>query len=67
MSPGWLYWVEDFVEAPELPPQIVGHTSRAGPAQKGRSWCLDGNQTGYGMLGDDGLEVRFLDDVSERR
>jgi len=41
-------------------PQIFGHTvSNAGARKKGRSWCLDGDRTCYGILHADGeLEIR---------
>ena len=37
-------------------PQVVGHTtsSRGGARSRGRSWCLDGSQTCYGILREDG-------------
>ncbi|MCC5841421.1 MAG: hypothetical protein JJT96_15000 [Opitutales bacterium] len=54
--------MEAFVDSDELPPQIVGHTSRSGPDRKGRSWCLDGEQTCYGILDGNELEVRFADE-----
>lgn len=50
----WLDWRFEFEDLPGMPPQIVGHTGRAGPAQKGRSWCLDGDQTCYGLLDQEG-------------
>lgn len=51
----WADWEFDFADDEALPPQIVGHTADCGPAGKGRSWCLDGNQTCYGLLDEDGL------------
>lgn len=57
----WLDWIDEFTDHEDLPPQIVGHTGRAGPAQKGRSWCLDGNQTCYGLLDENELQVRFTE------
>jgi len=48
----------------EIPwPQVVGHTaSSVGARQRGRSWCLDGNQTCYGVLDPSaGLEIKWLD------
>lgn len=54
----WLDWDEEFEDTLPLP-QIVGHTpSNLGARQKGRSWCLDGNQTCYGILTKAGLTVR---------
>jgi 3',5'-cyclic AMP phosphodiesterase CpdA len=55
----WLDWDHEFEDA--LPaPQIVGHTvSPLGARRKGRSWCIDGGQTCYGVLGASGeLDVR---------
>lgn len=54
----WLDWDAEFTD--ELPlPQIVGHTGNAvGARCKGRSWCIDGLQTCYGLLTPSGLEVR---------
>ena len=53
----WQDWNHEFTDA--LPcPQIVGHTaSPAGARQNGRSWCLDGHQTTYGVLTPAGLQV----------
>jgi hypothetical protein len=54
----WQDFDDEFEDALPLP-QIVGHTQGAGPRQKGRSWCLDGARTCYGVLSADGtLEVR---------
>lgn len=55
----WQDWNLEFSDG-EIPlPQIVGHTrSVTGARQNGRSWCLDGQQSCYGILGPDGLEVR---------
>ena len=46
----WLDWEDEFVD--DLPlPQIVGHTgSGIGARRNGRSWCIDGRQTCYGVL-----------------
>lgn len=53
----WLDWDEEFEDGLPLP-QIVGHTSHAtGARQNGRSWCLDGKQTCYGVLTKAGLVV----------
>lgn len=54
----WQDWNDEFVD--ELPlPQLVGHTSSSsGARQRGRSWCLDGRQTSYGVLTGSGLKVR---------
>jgi hypothetical protein len=53
----WQDWDYEFADS--LPcPQIVGHTaSPEGARQNGRSWCLDGHQTTYGVLTPDGLRV----------
>ena len=50
----WLDFNGEFRD--ELPlPQIFGHTpSAAGARRRGRSWCLDGRQTCYGLLRRDG-------------
>ncbi|MBC8010197.1 MAG: metallophosphoesterase [Burkholderiales bacterium] len=54
----WLDWDHEFEDA--LPtPQIVGHTvSALGARQSGRSLCLDGGQTCYGVLEAGELRVR---------
>jgi 3',5'-cyclic AMP phosphodiesterase CpdA len=55
----WLDWDEEFEDALPLP-QIVGHTgSNAGARQKGRSWCLDGRQSCYGVLTSSTLSVKL--------
>jgi 3',5'-cyclic AMP phosphodiesterase CpdA len=56
----WLDWDDEFAD--ELPfPQVVGHTSdESGARQRGCSWCLDGGQTCYGVLGPAGLSVRSV-------
>ncbi len=57
----WQDWDSEFAD--ELPlPQIVGHTpSPEGARRKGRSWCLDGEKTCYGILRRDGsLQVEDL-------
>lgn len=53
----WQDWDHEFTDA--LPcPQVVGHTADLGGArQNGRSWCLDGRQTTYGVLTPEGLRV----------
>ncbi|MEY4487833.1 MAG: hypothetical protein RIQ79_341 [Verrucomicrobiota bacterium] len=53
----WLDWIFEFED--NLPcPQIVGHTaSPEGARQNGRSWCLDGRQTNYGVLTAEGLRI----------
>ncbi len=56
----WLDWDEEFQD--DLPwPQIVGHTSSSqGARQKGRSWCIDGQQTCYAILsGDSELTIKY--------
>lgn len=56
----WLDWDEEFADSLPLP-QIVGHTSNAkGARQNGRSWCLDGKQTCYGVLTGKELTVRVI-------
>ena len=55
----WLDFNREFQD--DLPlPQIFGHTpSPVGARRRGRSWCLDGGQTCYGLLRRDGsLEIR---------
>lgn len=54
----WLDWDDEFSD--DLPlPQIVGHTgSEQGARRKGRSWCVDGHQTSYGMLSHEGLIIK---------
>lgn len=53
----WLDWDDEFEDGLPLP-QLVGHTRHPGEAlQGGRSWCLDGGQTTYGVLRDGVLEV----------
>jgi hypothetical protein len=55
----WLDWDEEFDDSGIPFPQIVGHTSNPiGPRQKGRSWCLDGCQTSYGILEGSELQLR---------
>jgi len=56
----WLDWDAEFRDALPLP-QIVGHTSNTrGARQKGRSWCLDGRQSCYGLLIGEELVVRTM-------
>lgn len=56
----WLDFNFEFLDEEVPLPQIVGHTTSAcGARRKGRSWCLDGSQSCYGILRADGtLEVR---------
>ena len=56
----WLDFDREFVDGEVPLPQIFGHTtSHEGARQKGRSWCLDGHQTCYGILHRDGnLEIK---------
>lgn len=59
----WQDWDAEFKD--DLPvPQIVGHTpSPEGARRKGRSWCLDGGKTCYGILWRDGtLQVKGTPD-----
>lgn len=58
----WLDWNSEFEDHPSLPPQIVGHTPHSlGPRQNGRSWCIDGNQTCWALLDENGdLQIRYL-------
>lgn len=57
----WLDFNEEFEDVLPLP-QIFGHTPGFGGARRrGRSWCLDGRQSCYGILRRGGnLEVRTL-------
>lgn len=62
----WLDFDEEFEDALPLP-QIFGHTPDFSDSlderarQKGRSWCLDGAQTIYGLLSESGeLTIRFI-------
>ena len=51
-GPLWLDWEQEFVDA--LPfAQIVGHSAGTQPRRKGRSWCIDCAQRGYGIVEDD--------------
>jgi len=61
----WLDFNFEFDDAEVPLPQIVGHTqSTNGAKQSGRSWCLDGAQSCYGVLTGDGrLEVHTLGTV----
>ncbi len=55
----WLDWDEEFVDVLPIP-QIVGHTgSKSGARQKGRSWCIDGQQSSYGILTSTALSISF--------
>lgn len=55
----WQCWTE-FEDSLPLP-QIVGHTrSQRGARQTGRSWCLDGGQTCYGLLEGPTLTVKEI-------
>jgi hypothetical protein len=55
-GPLWLDWESEFVD--ELPyRQIVGHSADQKPRQKGRSWCIDCGQRGYGIVENGELEV----------
>jgi 3',5'-cyclic AMP phosphodiesterase CpdA len=54
----WQDWDDEFNDAAIPFPQIVGHTSNpVGPRQKGRSWCLDGCQTSFGILTGSALQL----------
>lgn len=55
----WLDFNFEFSDEEVPLPQIFGHTtSHSGARQKGRSWCLDGYQSCYGILHRSGeLEV----------
>lgn len=50
-GPCWYDFQHEFTDK-EIPhPQLVGHTSsKRGPRQNGRSWCLDGRQNCYALL-----------------
>lgn len=55
----WQDWEQEFSDDDIPLPQIVGHTKSArGARQKGRSWCLDGAQSCYGLLDANGLDVQ---------
>jgi hypothetical protein len=56
----WLDFDFEFLDGEVPLRQIVGHTPSArGARPKGRSWCLDGGQSCYGILRANGdLEVR---------
>lgn len=56
----WMDFDHEFSDSDTPLPQIVGHTpSEKGARQNGRSWCLDGFQSYYGVLHRSGaLEVR---------
>ena len=57
----WLDFDSEFSDLEIPPPQIVGHTpSEKGPRQNGRSWCLDGYQSCYGILHRSAGETRGL-------
>lgn len=62
-SPIWLDWEEEFVDNLELPPQIVGHTQAENTIRRiGRSYCIDGAQTTYALLSNDGkIEFKTTD------
>jgi len=55
----WLDFDTEFSDLDVPLPQIVGHTpSKMGARQNGRSWCLDGFQSCYGILQHSGhLEI----------
>lgn len=55
----WLDFNFEFSDDEVPLPQIFGHTtSQRGARCRGRSWCLDGQQTCYGILHSDGrLEI----------
>jgi len=62
---GGITWLDFDIEFSDFDtpfPQIVGHTpSQRGARQNGRSWCLDGFQSCYGILRQTGeLEIRKL-------
>lgn len=51
----WLDWADEFVDFSEIDPMIVGHSTSFNHIQrKGRSYNLDGTQTTYAILHDDG-------------
>jgi hypothetical protein len=54
----WLDWDDEFTDELSFP-QLVGHTANGeGARQKGRSWCLDGMQSTYGVLTGTHLRVK---------
>lgn len=48
-GPLWLDWNQEFSEEIGIP-QIVGHTVGVPFRKQGRSYCLDAQQQGYGLL-----------------
>ena len=55
----WQDWDDEFTD--DLPfPQIVGHTIGPTARRKGRSWCLDGAQSTYGILQDREITIRSI-------
>lgn len=55
----WLDWDTEFEEEAVPIPQIVGHTPNAeGARRRGNNWCLDGNQSAYGVLEGSVLSIR---------
>lgn len=54
----WLDWHLEFDDDATPLPQIVGHTvDSQGARRRGRSWCLDGHQSTYGVLAAGELRV----------
>jgi len=64
----WQDWNDEFADALPLP-QIVGHTidELAGARANGRSWCIDGGQSCYGMLTGQNFETRTIERERELR
>ncbi len=53
-GPTWQDW-SSLLDDSSLPPQIVGHSTAYNNIRKqGRNYCLDGTQTTYAILHDDG-------------
>lgn len=59
-SPVWLDWNHEFADIEEIK-QIVGHTSSyEGARSCGLNWCLDGMQSCYGVVNEQGeLSIKY--------
>lgn len=60
-GPLWLDWDQEFEDALGLP-QIVGHTRGAKLRQKGRSFCIDMEQSAYAILENGELKIQVMPD-----
>jgi hypothetical protein len=58
-GPLWLDWDREFEDALAYR-QIVGHSVGAQARRKGRSWCIDCGQQGYGIVEDGELRILNL-------